>query len=162
MSKPDIETGIPRTVVTVAAIEAVEPTEDMITAYSMRRTLYFITSIDLFFNILALLFSQYFNIIGIILVLIGWCGVRNYSSCPLIAYMVYAAIFVVVNIIVLATIKESAHVGYSVLLVLQALLYVWILELTYKFYNLLGKISPENLNILRNPGYVGQQLLILY
>lgn len=144
------------------AVATVEVSDDMVIAFSMRRTLYFITSIDLFFNILLIIIASYINIIAILLVLMGWYGAMNYRSCPIIGYMIYAVIYIIINIYLLITIKESAYIGYSILLVLQAILYIWIFEFSLKFYNLLEKISPENLNVLRNPQYIGQSVLILY
>lgn len=157
-----IEEGMGKTGTNVNCIAIDVPdSQDMQIARSMRRTLYVITSIDLFFNILAAIFGNYFNIVFMILVMLGWYGAKKYKGNFIIAYIMYAAIAIIVNICLLATL-DAKYVGYKVLLALQAALYIWILNFSVKFYKVLEKLSESDLNNLRNPNHTGTTTLIVW
>jgi hypothetical protein len=129
--------------------EAIELQTNMVKAYSLRRILFSLITIELLVNVFFLFLVGSINIIAMLLVLIGWYGVIHYSSCASISYMVYLTLSLISKTYILFTFQQSL-LGI-VFLALYIILYIWEFELMCKFYNAVNKLTPEIIAYLKNP-----------
>ncbi len=133
-------------------------TDEMIKTYSLARTVKILTMIDIFFSFIYCLYNPWF-FIPLMIAVTGYYGAKKFKQNYICVYGVYIIIDAVFKPAVffwaystLSNDEKSEHLFNVILIILSFMISMWILDIVYKFYKSLEKLSVEQVAYLRETG----------
>jgi len=133
-------------------------TDDMIKTYSIARTVKILTIIDIFFSFIYCFNNPWF-FLPLIIAITGYYGAKQFKQHYICIYGVYIIIDAVFKTAIffwvygtLSNDEKSEHLFNVILIILSFMISMWILDIVYKFYKQLEKLSREQLKYLREAG----------
>ena len=133
-------------------------TDDMIKTYSIARTVKILTMIDIFFSFIYCLNNPWF-FLPLIIAITGYYGAKQFKQNYICIYGVYIIIDAIFKTAVffwvygtLSNDEKAEHLFNVILIIFSFMISMWILDIVYKFYKNLEKLSIEQLEYLRETG----------
>ena len=144
-------------------------TDDMVKTYSIARTVKFLAIIDIVFSAIYC-FSNPWFIIPLIIAYTGYYGAKTFKENYTFIYASYIIIDAIFKPAIffwyyatLSNDEKSAHLFNVILIILSFMISMWILDIVYKFFRHMQKLSVEQLEYLRYTGVPRRRIMyVLY
>ena len=133
-------------------------TDDMVKTYSIARTVKILAIIDMFFSAIYCLYNPWF-LLPLMIAYSGYHGAKHFKHNLICVYGTYIIIDAVFKPAVffwtyatLSNDEKSVHLFNVILIILSFMISMWILDIVFKFYKSLEKLTEEQLKYLRETG----------
>ena len=137
---------------------SIQITDDMIKTYSIARTVKILAIIDMFFSAIYCLYNPWF-LLPLMIAYSGYHGAKHFKHNLICVYGTYIIIDAVFKPAVffwtyatLSNDEKATHLFNVILIILSFMISMWILDIVFKFYNSLEKLTEEQLKYLREAG----------
>ena len=133
-------------------------TDDMVKTYSIARTVKILAIIDMVFSAIYCIYNPWF-FISLIIAYTGYYGAKTFKENYTFIYASYIIIDAIFKPAIffwyyatLSNNEKSDHLFNVILIILSFMISMWILDIVYKFFKYMRKLSIEQLKYLRDAG----------
>ena len=162
----NIHTSVPivGTVTPIVVNDNISITSNMRKIYAIRKTLMILCLIDIFFSFLYAI-TNITMLVPLFFAVCGYYGLKHYRLENTYFYVGYELITVLGRIILFGYYVANGIVldGFSILmLILSTIVGIWVLELLYKYITILKILTEDDIQLLKNMGYIPNAYRIYY
>ena len=162
----NIHTSVPivGTVTPIVVNDNISITSNMRKIYAIRKTLMILCLIDIFFSFLYAM-TDITMLVPLFFSVCGYYGLKHYRLVNTYFYVGYEVLTVIGRIVLFGYYVSTGIVidGFNILmLILSTIIGIWVLELLYKFITILNILTEDDIQLLKNMGYIPNAYRIYY
>lgn len=131
--------------------------------YSLAKTLKFLCAIDIFFSFIYC-FYEPFMFIPLLCAISGYYGAKKYKVRYINIYTVYQIIVIILRTALLIYTSTIVTPAYSeiIFFILNQIVAIWTLQIIRRLYKSLMSLTENQVNLLRNIGYIPTARVVYY
>jgi hypothetical protein len=128
--------------------------DSMYMCFSLRKTVQFLSAVDIFFGLLYSIGNPWF-IFPAFIGIIGYIGANKYNSCYTLSYLVYTIVDWILKLgLYIYLVSDPIHPynasAFSwIIVILSTLIGIWISKIVFQFWRSLRNLSLFELQTLK-------------